>query len=93
MLLNTNSSIDPEQYATGFNQGMEQAAQSFALMIQVLAASFLLKIIIRFPPVYKRINEATDYEVVQVVEYSADVLAFFITVMLYWSLQGNALIG
>lgn len=93
MSLVTNESIDKVQYAAGFNQGMEQAANTFSLMIQVLVVTFALKVVIQFPPISRRVNNAAPWDVVEVVDYSADVLAFFVTIMMFWTLQGNALIS
>lgn len=93
MSLIMNSTLNKAQYAAGFNQGMEQASQTFSLMIQVLVLSFAWKVIIKFPPVSRRVNSLTKWDLVEVTEYSADVLAFFITIMIFWTMQGNALIG
>lgn len=92
MSLITNSTISKAQYAAGFNQGMEQATNTISLMIQVLVLCFALKVIVQFPPLSKKINQSDKYDIVEIVEYSADVLAFFVTIMMYWTLQGNALI-
>lgn len=93
MSLVTNTSINKQQYAEGFNQGMQQSAETFSLMIQVLALSFLIKIVIQFPPVSRRVNSWTKWDLVEVTEYSADVLAFFVTAMIYWTLMGKNLIS
>lgn len=93
MSLVTNTSINKQQYAEGFNQGMQQSAETFSLMIQFLVLSFGIKVLLHFPPVNQRINSWTDYDIVDVMTYSADVLAFFLTVMIYWTLIGNNLIA
>jgi hypothetical protein len=87
-----NSTINKAQYAAGFNQGMEQATSTISLMIQVLVMTFALKVIVNFPPISKRINQTDKYNLVEIIEFSADVLAFFVTIMMFWTLQGNALI-
>lgn len=89
----TNASIDKVQYANGFNQGMQQSAETFSLMIQLLMLSFAFKVVINFPPIQSRLKDLKGYDILDIAQYSADVLAFFITLMMFWVLLGNNLIG
>lgn len=92
MGLITNTTMNATQYAAGFNQGMEQASQTFQLIIQVLVFTFAVRMIVNFPWLKNRIENKTKLDIVETVEFSADVLAFFLTVMIYWTMKGNALI-
>jgi len=93
MSLVINETINKAQYAAGFNQGMEQSAETFSLMIQILVLTFAFKVIVKFPWIANRLEESTHYDIIEVAELSADVLAFFVTVMMYWSLLGKNLLG
>lgn len=67
------------EYAQGFNQGFQDATSRFAVMINLLAASFLIRIILQHPKIQERINDATRFNLADDLMYSADILAFFLT--------------
>jgi len=76
------------EYAEGFNQGMNDAVSRFSLMVSLLFVSYLFKIVLDYPRVNKYVNSLTKYELADHLSYSADVLAFFIVLLMFLVSQG-----
>jgi len=76
------------EYAEGFNQGMSDAVSRFSLMVSLLFASYLLKIVLDYPRVNEYVNGLTRYDLADHISYSADVLAFFIVLLMFLVSQG-----
>jgi len=76
------------EYAEGFNQGMSDAVSRFSLMISLLFASYLLKIVLDYPRVNEYVNGLTQYDLANHISYGADVLAFFIVLLMFLVSQG-----
>jgi hypothetical protein len=85
--------IDPVQYAEGFNQGMQAAAQRFELYIWILAGLFLLRIVIQLPWIRVRLEDLTRINLYQAFDTGTDVLCFFLVVVLLHALLGMPVIG
>jgi hypothetical protein len=80
-----------ESKAEGYNAGFQAAADRFELWILILAGLFLVKVLIKAPPIQNRISDWKGYEYVETIEFSADVLAFFIVVVMAWVASGKPL--
>jgi len=76
------------EYAEGFNQGMSDAVSRFSLMVSLLFASYLLKIVLDYPRVNEYVNSVTKYDLADHISYGADVLAFFIVLLMFLVSQG-----
>lgn len=77
--------------ADGYNAGFQAAADRFELWIMILAALFLFKVLIKFPPIDRRLQDLPGYDWVEALEFSADVLAFFIVAVMAWVALGKPL--
>lgn len=76
------------EYAEGFNQGMNDAVSRFSLMVSLLFASYLLKIVLDYPRVNEYVNSFTKYDLADHISYGADVLAFFIVLLMFLVSRG-----
>jgi hypothetical protein len=76
------------EYAEGFNQGMSDAVSRFSLMVSLLFASYLLKIVLDYPRVNAYVNGLTRYDLADHISYGADVLAFFIVLLMFLVSRG-----
>jgi len=76
------------EYAEGFNQGMSDAVSRFSLMVSLLFASYLLKIVLDYPRFNEYVNGLTRYDLADHISYGADVLAFFIVLLMFLVSQG-----
>ena len=76
------------EYAEGFNEGMNDAVSRFSLMVSLLFLSYLLKIVLDYPKVNAYLNGLTKYDLADHITYGADVLAFFIVLLMFLVSQG-----
>lgn len=76
------------EYAKGFNQGMSDAVSRFSLMVSLLFASYLLKIVLDYPRINEYVNNITKYDLADHISYGADVLAFFIVLLMFLVSRG-----
>jgi len=76
------------EYAEGFNQGMSDAVSRFSLMISLLFVSYLLKILLDYPKINRYVNSLTKYDLADHISYGADVLAFFIVLLMFLVSRG-----
>jgi len=76
------------EYAEGFNQGMSDAVSRFSLMVSLLFASYLLKIVLDYPRINEYVNNITKYDLADHISYGADVLAFFIVLLMFLVSRG-----
>jgi len=76
------------EYAEGFNEGMNDAVSRFSLMVSLLFLSYLLKIVLDYPKVNAYLNGLTRYDLADHISYGADVLAFFIVLLMFLVSQG-----
>jgi len=76
------------RYAEGFNHGMSDAVSRFSLMVSLLFVTYLLKIVLDYPRVNAYVNGLTRYDLADHISYSADVLAFFIVLLMFLVSQG-----
>jgi len=76
------------EYAEGFNQGMSDAVSRFSLMVSLLFVSYLLKILLDYPKINRYVNSLTKYDLADHISYSADVLSFFIVLLMFLVSRG-----
>lgn len=78
--------------AEGFNEGMQLAASRFNLFIFLLLFLFCLKVVLKLPPVQSRLDGYVE-DAAYTVDFSADVLAFFIVIVLFYAATGKNILG
>ncbi len=67
---------------------MNDAVSRFSLMVSLLFASYLLKIVLDYPRVNEYVNSFTKYDLADHISYGADVLAFFIVLLMFLVSRG-----